>query len=208
MQEGLLHFRKGCGAGGSWGSLRGGHCQGKPLPRRHQCISPVGCRREGACVAVGAAAGGTSALCASALSHTVLREDGRASAKVISQLCHRSVSQGESESPWADPVPGVTALALPFSHPLGARSRRVPTHGAPNTAWPRSCQPRCPPGVHSWWRWGRGTQLPSLARRQCRSLVPKRGGGRTVPYLQKPTEKHPGLHPHVSQGHVWKQGSP
>lgn len=65
-------------------------------------------------------AGTTSALCASALSHAALcsREGGRAGAKLISQLCHRSVSQSESESLWAEPSPsGVTALPLPFLPP-------------------------------------------------------------------------------------------
>ncbi|XP_072739314.1 olfactomedin-like protein 2A isoform X2 [Ciconia boyciana] len=44
-----------CGAGGSWGSLWAGSAQGKPLPGCCQRVSPLGCGKDGACTAGGAA---------------------------------------------------------------------------------------------------------------------------------------------------------
>lgn len=89
--------------------------------------------------------GRTSVLWASALSHAALcsgwgGEDGRARAKLLSQLCHRSVSQGESESPRTELCPsGVTALPLPFLPPSRLLGAGASPHGAPSAA--RPCSP-------------------------------------------------------------------
>lgn len=203
----------GCEAVGSWGSLLGGQCPGKATARVPPAHQPGWAREgwrlhgSGCCPQAGHRPCGPlpfpTLRCAP-------REDGRARANLISQLCHRSVSQGESESPRTEPSPsGVTALPLPFlpsSRVLGAGASPHMGHSAQPGHAP--CQPRCPPQVYSQWQGVRGTQLPIPLGRLSHSLVPEHtAGGRMVPYLQKPAEKHPGLHS-VSQGHVWKQGSP
>lgn len=96
----------------------------------------------------------------------------------------------------------------PFSHPPAARSRRVPTWGTQRSPAVLPASPDVPHGCTAGGRGVRGTRLSIPPGRLSRSLIPERSGeGRTVPYLQKPAEKHPGLRS-VSQGHVWKQGSP
>lgn len=201
----------GCGAVGSWGSLPGGQCPGKaaarvPPARQPRWVQERWCLRgRGCCPQAGHRPCGPlpfpTPRCAPG-------EDGRAGAKLLSQLCHRSVSQGESESLRAELSPsGVTALPLPFSRPPGCLEQAHPCMGHPVQPGHAPRRPRRPPRVHSRWHGMRGTQLPVLLGRLSRSLVPECSGGRTVPYLQKPAEKHPGLRS-VSQGHVWKQGSP
>lgn len=66
---------------------------------------------------------------------SVLRGAPGARAQLVSQLCHRCVSQDESESLWAEPSPrGVTALrlpALPPSRVLGAGASLHEGHPEP-----------------------------------------------------------------------------
>lgn len=142
---------------GSWGSVPSSGSAAAPVPQRR--------RKEGPCAAVGAACCRTRAPWASALSHAAPRAavvcgGPGARAQLVSQLCHRSVSQDESESLWAEPCPsGVTALplaALPPSRALGAAHPRAWGTQSPAMLLPaQGC-----PQVHSWWQGVGGTQLP------------------------------------------------
>lgn len=168
---------------GSWGSLLGGQCPGKAAapvpPARQHGWAREGWRLHGrgCCPQAGHRPCGPlpfpTPRCAPG-------EDGRARAKLISQLCHHSVSQGESESLRADPSPsGVTALPLPFLPP----SRVLGAGASPHTGHPAQpgrapCQPRRPPRVLSRWQGMRGTQLPVPLGRLSHSLVPEHNTGR------------------------------
>lgn len=90
-----------------------------------------------------------SALSHAALCSTVVRGGPGARAQLVSQLCHRSVSQDESESLWAEPSPsGVTALPLPVLPParvLGAGASphmghpEQPGRAPASSGGPRGC---------------------------------------------------------------------
>lgn len=158
--------------------------------------------------------GRTSVLWASALSHAALcsGRGGRmgepelnsfpSSATVLFPRVSQS-PRGPSSVPLGSP-----RCLSPFSHPPGYSEQAHPHMGHPAQPGRAPRQPRRPPRVHSRWQGVRGTQLSIPPGRLSRSLIPERSReGRTVAYLQKPAEKHPGLRS-VSQGHVWKQGSP
>lgn len=160
MCEVLQPFRKrrkplarvGCGE--LWGA--GGPCptQGQPLPRCHQRSRPAGAGRRIPVWPWVLPAGRTWTPWASALSHaalcsTVVRGGPGARAQLVSQLCHRSVSQDESESLWAEPSPsGVTALplrVLPPARVLGAGASphmghpEQPGRAPASSGGPRGC---------------------------------------------------------------------
>lgn len=87
-----------------------------------------------------------SALSHAALCSTVVRGGPGARAQLVSQLCHRSVSQDESESLWAEASPcGVTALPLPALPPSGCLEQAHPhpwdTQSGPATLLPAQGSP-------------------------------------------------------------------
>lgn len=128
---------------GSWGSLPGGQFPGKaaarvPPARQPRWVREGRCPRgRGCCPQAGHRSCGPlpfpTPRCARG-------EDGRARAELLSQLCHRPVSQGESESLRTELCPsGVTALPLPFLPPSRLLGAGASPHGAPGAA--RPCSP-------------------------------------------------------------------
>lgn len=185
MCEVLQPFRKGRKPLACVGCGELGVCAQLREPQYQQHSSPAGPAR-GILVALGAACRQDMdpvGLCPFPRRSVLWRAPGTR-AQLVSQLCHRSVFQDESESLWAEPSPcGVTALpALPALLPswgLGA-------HGTPRAAWPCPSQPRGPPQLGAG---GEGLSSPA----------PEHNGRNEL--------NQPGLCG-VNQGHVWKQGSP
>lgn len=127
-----LSPRRGCGR---CGSLPGWRCPGEAAARVPPAgHSTVGRGKEGAGEAVGAAAGGTSAPPASALSHAGCapgeRANGRAGAGLDSQLCHCCAPRGES---------------LPAGRALSLRGHPLPLPVPPSWALGAGASPRGPP---------------------------------------------------------------
>lgn len=97
-----------------------------------------------------------SALSHAALCSAVVRGGPGARAQLVSQLCHRSVSQDESESLWAEPSPcGVTALPLPALPPSGVLGAGAsPPVGHPERPGLAPASPgvprRCTAGGRGW----------------------------------------------------------